>query len=654
MNPEATTRVDSLLKKYSAPTGGATGAPSVDTEMDAIFNEVAPQAVRTTTATTVPEKKTVGGFVKNVGTSGADLIGGIVKALVNPVDTAKNVGGLAVGAGQKLVGYDGEQSLKVDALVDYYKQRYGKDLSKTLYEDPVGVLADLSTVLGGGGALLKGVGKIAELSDVAKVSGAAEKATRYGKILDRGATVTDPLAVGVRGAGLVSRETGLSDAATRAKDFTTKLFDKTEEATTPTVRGQAPKKKGVREKVEEVALNTGMDKQTQTILRQPLPGEKPAQTAARVQREAEKFYKAQEEHMAKGAEYDNAQQVLGSAIGNGYKQVLAKQQELGDMIGKARKEATTPVNLSAAKEFLDKELKSNGVIITPKGYKIEKGYTTKLTKAEIGELLGARKKLIKTSKNPSAENVSNLKELIAKDIDFGRPLGKTSPGADRIVRGMYDQMAEALNVKEAPDLRGIYAMNKEYERLSKLLEEGEGILGKKSPTTGEFRHDASLAKASVNSLHASNKIDFLKLLGKEVGENYIQQAAIAKQVMQDLGDFKQASLLEELVKGAGESSRTNSMLREGIDKAVETAVAKVVGEPKERTLRYIKKDAAKTTDTKTRGTAKEVPVKEAVVKNPSKIMQGLRQLGYTTKAGGSKIRTRNAVINEALGLDEGD
>lgn len=650
MNPEAKTRVDSLLKKYSAPAGGATSAPGVDPDMDAIFNEVAPVTARGEAPTVTPEKKSVGGFVKNVGSSGADLIGGIVKALVNPVDTAKNVGGLVVGAGQKLVGYDGEQSYKVDQLVDYYKQRYGKDLSKTLYEDPVGVLADLSTVLGGGGALLKGVGKIAELSDIAKVSGAAEKATRYGKILDKGATVTDPLAVGVRGAGLVSRETGLSDAATRAKDFTTNLFNKDEALVAP-VRGTAPAKKGVREKIEEAALETGMDKQTQTILRQPLPGEKPAQTAARVQKEAEKFYKAQEEHMAKGAEYDNAQQVLGSAIGDGYRKVLTKQQELGDMIGKARKEATTPVDLTGAREFLEKELSSNGVIITPKGYKIEKGYTTKLTNSEINELLGARKKLIKTAKNPSAENVSNLKELIAKDIDFGRPLGKTSPGADRIVRGMYDQMAEALNVKEAPDLRGIYAMNKEYERLSKLLEEGEGILGKKSPTTGEFRHDASLAKASVNSLHASNKIDFLKLLGKEVGENYIQQAAIAKQVMQDLGDFKQASFLEQFVNGAKESRRTNSLIEKGIDKVVDIATTKAVGEPKERTLRFIKKDAPKEAPaTKTRGKVAE-PVK-VEPKKPSKIMQGLRQLGYTTKAGGSKIRTRNAVINEALGLDQ--
>ena len=105
MDPN-TQKVNQLLQKYSAGNAGKTNAPTVDPELDAIFNSVAPAVDRTTTP--APEKKSVGGLIKNVGSSGADLIGGIIDALVHPARTLKGVGTIALGAGQKLVGYDGQ------------------------------------------------------------------------------------------------------------------------------------------------------------------------------------------------------------------------------------------------------------------------------------------------------------------------------------------------------------------------------------------------------------------------------------------------------------------------------------------------------------------------------------------------------------------
>ena len=660
MDPN-TQKVNQLLQKYSAGNAGKTNAPTVDPELDAIFNSVAPAVDKTTTP--APEKKSVGGFIKNVGSSGADLIGGIVDALVHPARTLKGVGTIALGAGQKLVGYDGEAASAVDQIVDFYKTRYGKDIKETLYNDPIGVLADLSTVLGGGAALLKGVGTVSKLSTIGKAAGVSEQALRYGKMLDEAAIATDPLRVAGKGAGIISRETGLTDTAKKAKAFTTSLFTKTDE---PVVRQGTgvTMADGVRKTVKEKITESGIDDQAKTILRRSKPGEKPAQTAKRIENDYVKYSNA-EELAQKDPNLDNALQIVGTEIGDGYRSIIKKQQELGNMIGKARREATTPVAIKPAQDFLENELKQNGVIITPRGPKIQKGYTSKLTNREINTLVTARKELLKLTKNPTAENLSNFKNRIAKDIDFSKPMGKSLPDAERIMRGTYDQLAEALNVKEAPDLQGLYAMNKEYERLSKLLDEGEGILGKKT-LTGDFKHDAGLAKASIKSLHSGAKKDFLQALGKETGEDYIQKSMIAAQAMKDLGSYQQASLLEELATGiagkndqlrlsAGASGlRPSALIRVGLDKVAEKGRDIIAGTPKERTMRYIQEGAGKvkTRVQKASAKAKEaVPTKEEVGRVGRVIKEALRQAGYTTQKGGSQIRVRNAQILEMLGID---
>ena len=659
MDPN-TQKVNQLLQKYGGGNAGKTNAPSTDPELDAIFNSVAPAPQKGTETT--PEKKTVGGFVKNVGKSGADLIGGIVDALVHPARTLKGVGTIALGAGQKLVGYDGEAAGAVDQIVDFYKQRYGKDIKETLYNDPIGVLADLSTVLGGGAALLKGAGTASKISTIGKAAGVPEQALRYSKLAEKGAIATDPLRLAGKGASFLSRETGLTDATNKAKAFTTGLFTKDE----PAVRSGTgvTVAENVRKTVKDKITESGIDEQARTVLRRKKPGETTAQAVKRIENDYVKYSNA-EELAQKDPNLDNALQVVGTEIGEGYRSIIKKQQELGNMIGKARREATTPVAIKPAQDFLENELKQNGVIITPRGPKIQKGYTSKLTNREINTLVTARKELLKLTKNPTAENLSNFKNRIAKDIDFSKPMGKSLPDAERIMRGTYDQLAEALNVKEAPDLQGLYAMNKEYERLSKLLDEGEGILGKKT-LTGDFKHDAGLAKASIKSLHSGAKKDFLQALGKETGEDYIQKSMIAAQAMKDLGSYQQASLLEELANGvAGKNDqlrlsagagglRPSALIRVGLDKVAEKGRDIIAGTPKERTMRYIQEGAGKVKTRVQKAAQKAeqaVPPKEEVSRVRKVINEALRQAGYTKKEGGSAIRVRNAQILEMLGID---
>lgn len=139
-----------------------------------------------------PAPKSVGGFIGNIGKSGVqavkDVGGGLLNVL-NPnleQNTVANIGRLIDDAGYAAAGNAAPDNRAV-GLVNYYKDRYGKNLGDTLYNDPVGVLLDASTVLDGGGALLK-AGKLAK---------AGEFAQKAGRIID-------PLRVPGRVAGKVA------------------------------------------------------------------------------------------------------------------------------------------------------------------------------------------------------------------------------------------------------------------------------------------------------------------------------------------------------------------------------------------------------------------------------------------------------------------
>lgn len=116
-----------------------------------------------------------------LGTAGSNLLpsakrfgGDIVQAVTNPVETGKNLMKIAAGIGEKLI--PGEQSHEVyaDAVGKFFADRYGgvENIKKTMAEDPVGFLADLSTVLGVGG-VVRAPGAAGQVSRVAGTVGKA-------------------------------------------------------------------------------------------------------------------------------------------------------------------------------------------------------------------------------------------------------------------------------------------------------------------------------------------------------------------------------------------------------------------------------------------------------------------------------------------------
>lgn len=148
----------------------------------------------------VADKKTIGGFIGNVGSSAANLVGSTASAVLNPFDTVKNIIGLAKNP---------------QTVIDYYKQRYGKDLLETLYNDPVGVAADLSVLVGGVGGIAKGVSGVAKLGEVGNVASTAGKVANVaGKV----SKFSDPLQLAGMGAGKIAGKLDVPGKLLKASD----------------------------------------------------------------------------------------------------------------------------------------------------------------------------------------------------------------------------------------------------------------------------------------------------------------------------------------------------------------------------------------------------------------------------------------------------
>lgn len=121
-----------------------------------------------------PSGFSLGETVKNIPSSAGRFLGGIAGAVAHPIRTVKALAGVGAGAVEKLIPGEQAEEKYIDGLVDIYKQRYGglDETLKTIENDPIGVLADLSTVLTGGAAIAGKIGTVSKLGTVSKIAGA--------------------------------------------------------------------------------------------------------------------------------------------------------------------------------------------------------------------------------------------------------------------------------------------------------------------------------------------------------------------------------------------------------------------------------------------------------------------------------------------------
>lgn len=137
---------------------------------------------------------------KGFGEQIVDAVAGIPSG-----DTPMSLLNLVGGTIQKMTpGQRGPLEQYPEAVGQYYANRYGslKDLANTAYTDPVGTLADTSTVLSLGGA---GVRAAAIAPRAMGMTRTANALGTVGDVLNTAGAVTDPLRIGLNVPGLLIR-----------------------------------------------------------------------------------------------------------------------------------------------------------------------------------------------------------------------------------------------------------------------------------------------------------------------------------------------------------------------------------------------------------------------------------------------------------------
>lgn len=162
-----------------------------------------------------------GRAIRNVPSSFAGVVSGLAEAITSPIQTAKTVLDLGAGILQNVlpesvvqtIGEDKASREVANKVGKFYADRYGsvENAKRAIAEDPVGVLADVSTILtGGAGAVRLGAGgtALARRAGVPVPTEAITGPLAVGEQLSRVATAIDPLALAGRGVAATVRGAG--------------------------------------------------------------------------------------------------------------------------------------------------------------------------------------------------------------------------------------------------------------------------------------------------------------------------------------------------------------------------------------------------------------------------------------------------------------
>lgn len=176
------------------------------------------ESARTAKAQQVPETwgDVASQAIGNIPRSAANFAGGLYEAVTSPVQTAKTVLDIGAGALQALLpasvvnalGKDEKSQEVFKQVGQFYIDRYGSEegIKKAIAEDPVGVLADVSTILYGGGAALKAPATVSGAVTGGRVPLAPLRAA--GEMVGEAGKFVDPLAAPAMGLSKITNLAG--------------------------------------------------------------------------------------------------------------------------------------------------------------------------------------------------------------------------------------------------------------------------------------------------------------------------------------------------------------------------------------------------------------------------------------------------------------
>lgn len=288
------------------------------------------------------------------------------------------------------------------------------------------------------------------------------------------------------------------------------------------------------------------------------------------------LYSKAQQNATKDVKSSTALEIVGNDIGNAFDDVISKRKMAGKVVGdELSKVANQKVTVADISNSFANEVKSA----------LSKRQT-KYSQAEANMLTKFNYELKSLGKDATVDDVSNFITRMRSEIDALKGsngvMGTTN--AERLIA----QATGELNNKIATSFPQYANAKSEYARLSDLLEEGIGFLGKKT-LDGNYKKETSVVKSSLNSIINGGKKDFLLQLENETGKPILDKAVVAVQVMKDLGDGRAESLLQKLTDGDIPTSAKGTIIK-AIEKGGKFAYDKLVGTPAQRTEKFLEKN----------------------------------------------------------------
>lgn len=138
--------------------------------------EELPEELREEYIRPMPLKKVVSQAIKSTPRSAKEFVEDLISPFLHPKETAEAMAKLAKGVGQKLIPGTQEDEEIVDNMMEALNERYGgvENVKRTIARDPVGFVADISSILVPTGAVTR----------VAGVTKAGKVISRVGEVLE--------------------------------------------------------------------------------------------------------------------------------------------------------------------------------------------------------------------------------------------------------------------------------------------------------------------------------------------------------------------------------------------------------------------------------------------------------------------------------------
>lgn len=298
------------------------------------------------------------------------------------------------------------------------------------------------------------------------------------------------------------------------------------------------------------------------------------------------FAGQQDRHLA-DIKQDPAISIVGSRIGDAFKDVVKQRQEAGKtMASELEGFANKPVDASTAQTALSKELSANNLIHNAGEGELTAKGQTKMSAPDQKILEHYANELHELGPKPTAADLDAFLGRIPNDIKGLKATNGINfkTNAERIISSNMNMLRDSLTSMSTPAYKDART---QYADLSNFVKEGAPFLGKVTQS-GDFAKDASIAKSAVQSVLNNGKKDWLLKLEEHTGYPALDEATLALQAMKDSGDFKGNSLLDLMTNNGKEIPTTpKGVVGRLLDWSAAKGKDMLVGSPADQTRQYL-------------------------------------------------------------------